>query len=294
LNEAQLSTRYPATPGLDNGLRLVTNPLDTSVRGTLFAGTKLILSVSSYYDASHAQKISHLSRDLTTGVVTAHALAPVGHTAGYMTLIDGPLGPALTGNFGLPIITRESYGPAAFIFDPQDLRKPAIPVLDYGSDHPLAPWNQQSDLWNGDSTFAGMIAVPGTRTLLFFGRHGTGPFCYGPPYGDPSVQPPNDPRCFTIPHETSDKGTHSDPYVYRLWAYDTNDLVAVKEGKTAPWQPRPYAVWNLDLPIASGWKQHNAAAFDPATKRLFILQGFGDKDPAQGWPVVHIYQVGVQ
>ena len=79
-------------------------------RGTLFSSNALVLSVASYYDASQSQKTSHLRRDLGSGQVTAYTLAPVGHTAGYMTLATGALAPALTGNFGLPIVTRESFG----------------------------------------------------------------------------------------------------------------------------------------------------------------------------------------
>lgn len=266
-------------------------PSNTLVRGLLFDGLKLILSVSDFYDALGAQKVSHLSRDLTSGTVSAFTFAPVGHTAGFMTASTGELGPALTGNFGLPIITRESWGPAAFIFDPQDLTKPAIAVLDYpDAAHSVAgDWNVKSDVWNGDSKFGGMAMVG--RSVLFFGVHGTGPFCYGP---DASVAGKwvyvNAP-CNAVPHETTDKGTHADPYVYRIWAYDANDLIAVKQGKLKPWEPKPYGVWNLTLPYSSG--RHRAAwTVDPQTNRVFVLQGFSDQDVAQGWPVIHVLHLG--
>lgn len=288
---AAIRTVYPS---LDDGARLRGNPADTEVRGLLFLPDRLIMTVASFYDATSAQKISHLSRDLATEKMAAYALPPIGHTAGYMTFATGELGPALTGNFGLPILSRESNGPAAFIFDPSDLTKPAVPVLDYPNGATaLAPWNIGNDLWTADSRLGGMAMIG--RSVLFIGVHGTGPFCYGPPYSGPDaayVQPPNDPRCDLVLHETTDKGTHTDPYVYRIWAYDANDLVAVKQGKLKPWEPRPYGLWNLTLPYPSG-RTRCGGVFDPATSRLYLSQQFSDKDPAQGWPVMHVYQVKV-
>jgi len=45
--------------------------------------------------------------------------------------------------------------------------------------------------------------------------------------------------------ESSDKGTHSYPYVETLYAYDVNDLLSVKTGALQPWQVAPYAEWPL-------------------------------------------------
>lgn len=262
--------------GLDGGLRYANNPRDTMVRGFLFVGPKLVLSIASYYDAANAQRTSHLQRDWPSGPVTAYALTPIGHTAGYMTLSTGELAPALTGNFGLPIVTRESWGPAAFIFDPVDLSKPATPVLDYPDDaRSLGPWNGQSEVWNSRSTLGGMHQIG--NSLLFVGVHGTGPFCYGDGFTC------NDP-------EGGGQGTHSYPYVARIWAYDTADLIKVKHGQLKPWEPKPYGLWNLTLPYPSTLTRIGSA-YDPATKRLFIVQGFGDQDVAQGFPIVHVYQV---
>lgn len=267
---------------IDNGLRFDQNPQDTMVRGVMFDGPKLIMSIASYYDAAYSQTRSHLSRDWTSGQVTSYGLTPVGHTAGFMTPATGALGPALTGNFGLPIITRESWGPAAFVFDPNDLTKPAIPVLDYPNiEHSLGPWDQKSDVWNVRSAFGGMHLIG--RSLLFTGVHGIGDFCYGPTIGDGG--PCYDP-------EGGGSGNHSYPYVYRIWAYDTDDLVAVKNGLKQPWEPQPYGVWNITLPMTSGWTRL-ASAYDPTTHRLYLLQGFGDHDAAYGFPVVHVYAVNV-
>lgn len=261
----------------DQRLRYDQNPSNSMLRGAMFVGPKLILSMASYYDAAYAQQTSHVS--IENGQATAHTLSPVGHTGGFMTPITGELGPALTGNFGLPIITRESWGPAAFIFDPNDFTKLAVPVLDYpDASHSLGPWDGQSNVWNANSKFGGMHAIG--RSLLFVGVHGTGAFCYG---GSTSTPPCIDP-------EGIGQGLHSYPYTVRIWAYDTEDLIAVKHGLKQPWEPLPYGLWDITLPMTSGWTRV-ASAYDSETRRLYLIQGFGDKDPAYGFPVVHVYAV---
>ena len=119
----------------------------------------------------------------------------------------------------------------------------------------------------------------GTDSVIFFGSHGTGPFWYGingdyPGLNDPARQA---------------KGTHAYPYVYQAWAYDANDLLAVKNGTKEPWEVQPYDVWNLNLPYATDTKWAGGVAYDAATGRIFV------SELHQGeWatPVIHVYQVG--
>ena len=58
------------------------------------------------------------------------------------------VGPALTGQCCLAIISRTSYGPAVSVFDPNDLGVknpvPDIPLLYYPASHPLADWSATS------------------------------------------------------------------------------------------------------------------------------------------------------
>jgi hypothetical protein len=288
----------------DQGLSLQNNPADTFIRGLLVYGGQLIVSFVSYYDANYAQTTSHLVRPLTLST-TGQARGPFkvgsllpGHVAGYMTSIPTEWqaalgGTALTGNFGLPIITRESWGPAAHAFDPGRLGTanplPATPLVDYPDNaRSLGPWDGQSDVWNSHSTFAGMAFVGGTRSVLFLGVHGTGSYCYG---DGGAVRPSSsEPWCYDP--ESGDKGSHAYPYVYRIWAYDANDLSAVNRGLKKSWEPRPYGIWNFQLPMASKVHVIPSAAYDASSKRLFIVQGFGASDPAEGFPVVHVFQLG--
>jgi len=86
----------------------------------------------------------------------------------------------------------------------------------------------------------------------------------------------------------SNKGTHAFPYVYMVWAYDANDLAAVKAGTKNPWDVLPYAYWQLPIPFAeAGEAVINGATYDPATQRIYVSQRFGD----QGYPVIHVFQV---
>jgi hypothetical protein len=102
------------------------------VGGLLPWGGKLLVSMFSYYDSNGTQAASHLigSRDLSA---TNDAGGPykignlkTGYTSGYMTVVPEAWrtalgGPALAGNCCIPIVSRTSFGPALFAFDPEDV-----------------------------------------------------------------------------------------------------------------------------------------------------------------------------
>ncbi len=289
----------------DQRLSTLNNPSDMHLRGLLVHQGELIASYASYYDANYSQSTTHVVRPLNLGI-TGQGRGPFrvgtampGHVSGHMSSIpyewQDLLGSvALTGNFGLPIVTRESWGPAAFGFNPAQLGlmnpAPGKALLDYPDNgHSLGPWDGQSSLWNSTSTFAGMAFVDGTRSVLFFGVHGSGPYCYG----EGGAVNPNTGDTWCYDPEGGDKGGHSYPYVYRVWAYDANELLAVKRGSKNSWDPRPYETWDLTLPMASAAHKMPSAAYDSVTQRVFIIQGFGASDPPEGFPVVHVYDVSV-
>lgn len=281
--------RRSAFEQIDDRRRFIGNPTNTMLRGLLDLGDYLVMSVASYYDAAYAQQTSHLLGDRKTEEIlgpfrlAAGAYGP-GFLGGRMCEIPDDWreqfgGCLLTGNFGLPIVTRESWGPCAFACDPRHAET-ATPALAYTQEHPLGPWDGQSDVWNCDSTFAGMAFPACSRSVLFFGVHGIGPFWYGLP--DQARDP-----------ENGTYGTHSYPYVFRCWAYDAEQLAAVVAGQLQPWEPQPYGVWNLELPLPSTNHHLQSACFDLERDRLYLVQGFSDRDPAQGWPVVHVYEVDI-
>src|SRR5205807_1920572 len=117
-----------------------------------------------------------------------------GYTSGYLGLVPPAWrkrlgGPALTGQCCIPIISRTSYGPGVFAFNPAQLGRkhpvPARPLVYYTqSHHSLGPWNTDWDprrgtLFNGATAIKGVVFPRGSRSVLFFGTQGVGPFCYG-------------------------------------------------------------------------------------------------------------------
>ena len=142
--------------------------------------------------------------------------------------------PALTGACCYAIITRTSFGPSAFAFDPDKLGQinpvPATPLVSYPEDHPtLGTWiaNGINLYYNQATSVAGVVFPNGTATVLFLGSNGIGEPCYG--IGYPTLPLPPGESCYDPDFLT--KASHAYPYKYWVWAYDANELLAVKSGK---------------------------------------------------------------
>lgn len=257
--------------------------------GTLRYNGRLIISAYGYYDTDYSQTRSHFastpnlaqSGDISGPFTVGDG--PAGMVAGYMTTI--PLewqtafgGPALTGQCCLSIISRSSAGPAVSVFDPNNVGVanpvPATTVLAYPLEHALAPPESQNNLFNLTTRMGGVAFPTGSRSLLFFGRHGTGPYCYGTgaTCGDPVDQY---------------SGPHAYPYVFQVWAYDALDLLAVKNGEKQSWEVQPYATWQLTEMDVPGRAFIAAAAYDPASGRLYIAEEYEEN------PHIHVYQITV-
>ena len=256
--------------------------------GTLVYNGRLIVSAYSYYDASGSQILSHFASS-TILSQTGDLQGPyrvgdwAGIVAGYMTTIPAAWqaalgGPALTGQCCIPIISRTSAGPAASVFDPDDVGRTdpvsATVILAYPLEHPLAEVETQNDSFNLATHIVGVAFPPGTRSVLFFGRQGTGPYCYGT--GEECNDPIDD-----------SKGNHAYPYVHQIWVYDALDLVAVKNGQRQSWEVQPYALWRLSEMDDSGSARIVGATYDPASGRVYITEFYGEE------PAVHVYQITV-
>ncbi|MBI5385530.1 MAG: hypothetical protein HZA90_12695 [Verrucomicrobia bacterium] len=267
---------------------------DGFVYGMLPYNGRLIVGAAIYYDGACVQVNSHgrsgldlsVSNDFQ-GLYPMTAAANPRSLGGYLTPI--PIewralfgGPALTGNGGLAIISCSSAGPAATVFDPDAVGVsnpiPGATVLFYPLAHPLALENSQNPLFNLATHFAGLAFPPQSRSVLFIGRHGTGPYCYGT--GGASGGDCYDPA-------DSSKGTHAYPYQHQVWAYDANELVQVKRGEKQPWEVVPYQVWSLDDLDTSGEADLAGAGFDPATGRLYLAQNYGEE------PRIDVYEIRV-
>jgi hypothetical protein len=270
------------------------NPLEYGgkVGGLMLHGDKLVGTAFEYYDADMNATASHFtlsSQNLASAEIDG--LFEVGDlgggfVGGYMAPVPAEWQSALgathvTGQAGIPIISRTSAGPAIFGFDPNQLgpqRSPAASLVHYPLSTPLADVESQNPYFNTTTEITGVAFPEGTDSVLFVGSHGTGPWWYGEPTeGD-----------FHDPYR-ADKGPHAPDYVYQVWAYNANDLKAVRDGEMQPWQVRPYDVWQLDLPYPEGSKHIGGMAYDPATNRLYVSQQYGN----QMYPVIHVYQVGI-
>lgn len=268
------------------------------IGGQMVYNGKLHGTVYVYYDDRKAQTVSHFVRPVNlsvTGEVQGlfELLAPhAGFVSGYLSPIPSEWqvalgGPAFTGQCCIPIVSRTSYGPAAFAFDPATLgasrRVRTVPLVYYNnldeSHEFVNDWNVQSRFFNGATAMGGAAFIAGTRTVLFIGRQGIGPFCYGT--GGALGGDCYDPTSVY-------KGTHAYPYVYQIWAYDAADLASVVGRRRRPWTVRPYGLWTLDLPFAVPAAEVKGATYDPATRRLFLTQAWAD---GRDMPLVHVFQV---
>ena len=68
-----------------------------------------------------------------------------------------------------------------------------------------------------------------------------------------------------------------------VWAYSAVDLARVKSGQAAPWDLKPYAVWEL-APNPLGSNQVQAVAYDTVTQRLYVAFHLADG----AWPFISI------
>lgn len=263
-----------------------------------------------YYDAANAQRLSHFSRSLdlsradVTGMHQVGETGKAGFVAGYMATVPQEWravlgGPAVTGQCCISIISRTSFGPGLFAWNPADLDRrnpvPATALLYYPQDHAtLGPWDGANDMFGGTTEVAGVAIIDGTRTVLFAGRNGMGTWCYGEGTSDAreagEVGPNGEKHCFDPTSGT--KAPHAYPYRLQFWAYDINDLSAVRSGDKKPWDVKPYAVWPFELPaIGDPYPRLGAMSYDLAHRRLFMTQMLGEKDGYSRRPIVHVFTV---
>jgi hypothetical protein len=154
----------------------------------------------------------------------------------------------------------------------------------YTDDHPsIGRWNGEpgtyQTVWNGTAVIKGAVFPTGSKSILYIGLAGVGPFCYG-----------TGKACGDLMHPY--QGTHAYPYIFRVWAYDVEDFIAAKNRKKRPWNVLPYATWKLFSPFGvTAYMQAGAggAAYDPTANRLYISQPQVDSKR----PVVNVYSVNV-
>lgn len=258
------------------------------IGGNFVYKNTLYVTAFIYYDATSSQTRSHFSRplDLNSDSVTGPVRAGpkgAGFYSGYMGDIPPEWqsrlgGPALTGNCCLSILSRTSFGPAAFAFDPENIGN-AQALVWYDQAHQTVGQYGASGshpVFNGTTRITGIVFPEGTSSVLFIGMTGIGNYCYGEgsACGDNVV---------------SWKGEHAAPYRGYVWAYDANDLEQVRSGARQPWQVVPYSTWELDDlgNLHSNDFDVAGAAYDSATGRIYISKKFGNGEA----PLIYVYEV---
>jgi len=271
------------------------NPSDpnTKVIGSaLVYNDKLYIGAFSYYDGAGTQSKSEFVRPVSLST-TGQVIGPVkiggnypGWVDKYAALIPPEWraalgGPALAGGTLGAINSLQSWGPSATVFDPANVSSGASAagtlVLGYPYGHPLADTTTGNQYLSQADFITGMVFPAGTRSVLFFGKHGMGNYCYGTggsTGGD----------CFDP--DDSSKGIHSYPYRSQVWAYDANDLVAVRSGQKLSYDIVPYALWQLD----AAFEDIQGVGYDPATQRLYVSRVYADNTR----PLINVYQIVVQ
>lgn len=306
---AQATFVQPFTDILAGKLELI-GPNSKMVGGLLPTAADLIATGFLYYDGIGQQTESHFRTSLNFSTIAPENVTgplQVGNTqAGWVSGYMAPIPPewqaalggdTLTGQCCIPIISRTSFGPSVSVITAADIGTrapvPATRVLGYPQANPtLGDWASSGQLFNGTTAIGGVVFPGGTRSLLFFGRRGKGPFCYGE---GTSAQPVGvdaygNPRCYD-PTNAS-KGNHAYPYESFVWAYDVLDLIAVKQGTKQMYQVQPYATWPIALPFSAevgGVGEHliTGVAYDAATRRIFLAAGYADGPQ----PLMHVLQV---
>ena len=270
----EIPNRHQVDPGgTSNGVQ---------VGGTLAYHGTFVATVFSYYDNTPTAIASHFYGP-NLGTLSGPVALTVNPriTAGYMGLIPPewrPLfgGPAFTGLSNINVIDSSSYGPSISVFNPDDLGvttpAPATLLLRYTLAQPfIHEWRTLG---------VGGVAFPsGTRSVLFFVRMGTGTPCYGTggATGGTCVDP-----------VSSSNGYHAYPYTHRVYQYDANHLIEVKNGTRTPGSVQPVSWWDVpNFSAVEGAAELRSAAYDDATRRWYAVE----KMSGGVTPRVHVFSL---
>jgi hypothetical protein len=281
------------------------NPGDpnSKVIGSAFVyNSQLYLGAFAYYDGAGTQTKSQFVRP-TNLSTKGQVLGPFtignkypGWVDKYATLIPSEWqssfgGSVMVGGSGGAINSLQSWGPSLSVINPLNIGAsnpvPATIVVGYPYGNPLDSATVGNPLWSTSDVIAGVVFAGGTRSILFFGKHGSGDYCYGPGTSDPSLagKPADggvDTYCYDP--DNNSKGTHNYPYRSQVWAYDANDLMSVKSGSKQSWVIKPYAVWQLN----GSFVEIQGVGYDPSTQRIYVSAACQNGDCA---PKIFVYQI---
>jgi hypothetical protein len=136
----------------------------------------------------------------------------------------------------------------------------------------------------------GVFFPSGAKSIIFLGSGGAGTWVYN---GNGEITGPdgyNGDYMFDGPKiydpQSYARGPHAFPYYGKVWAYNVDDLVKVKNGQLTFNKVAPYGMWTMPFPYSS---LLTGVGYDDETKRIYITQS----NELVGYPkgVVHVYQV---
>lgn len=284
-----------------------------ALSGALVVNNKLWLTPSIYYDANNTQRVSHGYRSLDLSNKSFYGWISVwnpeksGYVSGYMATVPSEWqerlkGSIITGQFGIPIATRTSWGPSAFTFNPMEDQAfiPAIPLVYYDGLHPtLGQWEANNEMFGIATAAGGMFIVD--DSLLFIGTHGIGKICYGPGTTDKALIGTRvlDAGGIPVGNEyycedptNSDKGQHAYPYQFQVWAYYLDELAEAANGIVPPWSILPYNVWKLEVPtIPTLQPLCGGITYDSITRTIYLSQMKADIDGYSNRALIHSWKI---
>jgi hypothetical protein len=291
----------------------LTNQLGNAwLTGLMVYGNRLVGTATVMYDATNTARVSHFSRSLQLNQPSFSGWSAVwradrsGYVSGFMASVPSEWqaklgGPALTGQCCVSIVSRTSNGPAAFAFDLAKIGQPlveATPLVYYtilpGQDT-LGPWEGSNPTYGATTYTRGMAVIAGSRTVLYFGNNGMGPYCYGIGTADPALAGTTTPEGehFCYDPTAQAKGQHAYPYRYQVWAYDLNDLAAVKAGTKQPWEIVPYGVWPITFPTPSPRTVLGGVAYDAERQIVYVAQMSADNCCLAEAAVIHAFRLNL-
>lgn len=260
--------------------------------GSLVWNNRLIVTKFGKYENPGQFRASHTSASLTMTGWTTPQSTPEGRMAGgYMGVIPPEWrsafgGPCVLGSGPRSIDNNEvSLGPSLFVFDPDQVDGSGTIAVTECLSYPLAQINR---IWSGHGFYetngvGGVAWVPNTRSVLFWGHAGAGNPQYRQPITGDSCRNGN-------------SGFTDFPYRLAIWAYNVDDLLAVRNGSIQSHIPLPYSSgasytsWQTPgYGTAScssiGLFNTGSGCFDPATNRFYMCEDYGTT------PRVHVWQI---
>ncbi len=285
-----------------------------SIYGGLPLGDKLITTGIIYYDANNSQRRGHIVSAWPPTGTTPQVVTPwrtvagsydQGMIAGYMAPIPSAWqvklkGNVVSGQAGVPIITRTSTGPSLYSFNSNNLLTgastdivPAKMLVGYPTGHAtLGPWEGASEIYGGTASITGVAMID--NTALFIGHNGLGYWCYGNGTSNLALHNTigSDGERLCYDPSNSSKSQHAYPMRTQMWSYSLDDLARVANNEIEPWSLIP-KYWGFKLPFSNelGGYVVGGMAYDEVNRKLYVSQSKSDEDGYSSRALIHVYKV---